>query len=260
MTQRRRRRQVCLFGTSADPPTGEGGHLGIVRALAATSSIDDDCSSSSIDEVRVLPVYQHQFQNKRNRLGPFEHRYNMCQLAFRAVPKVVVSDCEKRCFEQLLAKSQHNDGGEDLSSTLRVGTADLLDMLLQEEPDTDFYFAMGADTFMDLTDWKWKRSKDVFKLLEGRIVTFERPGLLLLLDDNNTTTALEERVEHINTTMGASVRLLKISSLEAVSSTLIRSMTSLQELQDNQQVTAPVKEYMVQHQLYGFAESDGGNV
>ena len=46
------RRRVCLFGTSADPPTGRGGHMGIVQYLA---SLDD------FDEVRILPVYSHMF-------------------------------------------------------------------------------------------------------------------------------------------------------------------------------------------------------
>jgi nicotinic acid mononucleotide adenylyltransferase len=54
--QSSRRRKVCLFGTSADPPTGEGGHLGIVRHLAYSSS-----SSFDFDEVRVLPVYRHMY-------------------------------------------------------------------------------------------------------------------------------------------------------------------------------------------------------
>ena len=47
---------MCLFGTSADPPTGEGGHLGIVRHLASSSS-----PSCDFDEVRVLPVYRHMY-------------------------------------------------------------------------------------------------------------------------------------------------------------------------------------------------------
>jgi nicotinic acid mononucleotide adenylyltransferase len=47
------RKRVCLFGTSADPPTGHGGHLGIVTHLA---------SMEEFDEVRVLPVYSHMFE------------------------------------------------------------------------------------------------------------------------------------------------------------------------------------------------------
>ena len=48
----RARKQVCLFGLSADPPTGDSGHTGIVKALAAMDEFD---------EIRVLPVYRHNF-------------------------------------------------------------------------------------------------------------------------------------------------------------------------------------------------------
>ena len=51
-----RRKQVCLFGTSADPPTGQGGHLGIAQHLV----------SMDFDEVRILPVYSHMFGVSKN--------------------------------------------------------------------------------------------------------------------------------------------------------------------------------------------------
>jgi hypothetical protein len=47
-----RRKSICLFGLSADPPTGYGGHVGIVQAL---QQMDE------WDEVWVLPVYRHTF-------------------------------------------------------------------------------------------------------------------------------------------------------------------------------------------------------
>ncbi len=50
------RRCVCLFGTSANPPTGDGGHVGIVRALEALSR-----DELLFDEIRILPVYHHPF-------------------------------------------------------------------------------------------------------------------------------------------------------------------------------------------------------
>jgi len=46
------KRKVCLFGLSANPPTGESGHLGIIRHLA---------TQHDFDEIRVLPVYSHMF-------------------------------------------------------------------------------------------------------------------------------------------------------------------------------------------------------
>jgi len=48
----KKRTRVCLFGLSADPPTGNGGHLGIVTHLA---------SMEMFDQIRVLPVYTHMF-------------------------------------------------------------------------------------------------------------------------------------------------------------------------------------------------------
>ena len=48
---------------------------------------------------------------------------------------------------------------------LRVGTAELLEMLMEQEPLTEFSFALGQDTFMDLTTFKWRRTRDIFSLL-----------------------------------------------------------------------------------------------
>ena len=55
-------RKVCLFGTSANPPTGDGGHAGIVKYLANYPSDETDSGAGLyFDEVRVLPVYRHMF-------------------------------------------------------------------------------------------------------------------------------------------------------------------------------------------------------
>jgi nicotinic acid mononucleotide adenylyltransferase len=89
---KRRRRQVCLFGTSANPPTGDGGHVGIVKAL---------CNLERFDEVRVLPVYQHTFSGKRNQLVSFQHRINMCKIAFEPIAKAKISDAEQASFERI---------------------------------------------------------------------------------------------------------------------------------------------------------------
>jgi nicotinic acid mononucleotide adenylyltransferase len=86
------RRQICLFGTSANPPTGSSGHVGIVQALS---------SMQKFDEIRVLPVYQHTFSSKRNQLAAFEHRVNMCKIAFEVIPKAIVSNAEQESFQRV---------------------------------------------------------------------------------------------------------------------------------------------------------------
>ena len=119
----KRPRSICLFGTSADPPTGIGGHRGIVVALSnlllpsagrqpvtgesgcstSVESNDADTSDSSqqfrFDEIRVVPVYRHMFASKRGKQASYDDRLQMCRLAFEGIDRVTVSDCEQRCFD-----------------------------------------------------------------------------------------------------------------------------------------------------------------
>lgn len=119
----KRPRSICLFGTSADPPTGIGGHRGIAMALSnlllssaerqpvtsetsgstCVESNDSDTNDSSqqfrFDEIRVVPVYRHMFASKRGKQASYDDRLEMCRLAFEGIERVTVSDCERRCFD-----------------------------------------------------------------------------------------------------------------------------------------------------------------
>ena len=119
----KRPRSICLFGTSADPPTGIGGHRGIVMTLSnlllpsaerqpvtgesggstSVESNDADFEDSSqqfrFDEIRVVPVYRHMFASKRGKQASYDDRLQMCRLAFDGIDRVTVSDCERRCFD-----------------------------------------------------------------------------------------------------------------------------------------------------------------
>ena len=63
-------RNVLLYGTSANPPTGWAGHVGAAAHF-----------KSMYDEIWIIPVYQHMFASKR-KLAPFHHRVEMGRLAF----------------------------------------------------------------------------------------------------------------------------------------------------------------------------------
>lgn len=128
--------------------------------------------------------------------------------------------------------------------SLRVGTADLLEMLLEQEPNTDFCFCLGSDTFIDLTDWKWKRSKDVLSLLKGRILVIDRPS--------GTAEGLQDRIDFINETESASVRLLQVPTLDAVSSTMIRSCRDEGTLR--KLLSPSVLDYIKEKKMYSFSE------
>lgn len=67
-------REVLLYGTSANPLTALKGHMGAVAYCR-----------QFVDEVWVLPVYQHIYSSKR-QLAPFDQRVRMCELALKVLP------------------------------------------------------------------------------------------------------------------------------------------------------------------------------
>ncbi|GBG27740.1 Hypothetical Protein FCC1311_039632 [Hondaea fermentalgiana] len=148
------RQRVAIFGSSVDPPTGTGGHLGLVSFLA-----------SKFDGVLVLPVYEHIFDSKRSRLAPFEHRVEMAKRCFAGVEgKVEVSLVEKE-VAQLVEAGQ------------RVGTYDVLEHLrkIPENKNRDFVLALGGDTFADIVAGKWKNGNEI--LASTEIAVISRPGV-----------------------------------------------------------------------------------
>jgi nicotinic acid mononucleotide adenylyltransferase len=172
------------------------------------------------------------------------------------------------------------------SEKFRVGTADLLDMLIENESNTDFTMAMGSDTFKNLVDQKWKRSDDIIKLLNGRIIVFVRK---FNNDDKNTNDGTNEQLqfENVNEKMRSdlkhyinkfnqkfldseddiemkknklkntsSVKLLEVPSLTSISSTSIRSTTA-ENIDKLQKALHPdVVEYIMKNKMYGFSICD----
>ncbi|CAM9199804.1 unnamed protein product, partial [Phaeothamnion confervicola] len=93
-------KKVLLFGLSGNPPTGRGGHSGIVEYFV---------SQGGYDEIWMLPVYRHMFTNKREDMAKsgaptFEQRMDMCKLAFERLSsphvKVHVLPFEKETYEK----------------------------------------------------------------------------------------------------------------------------------------------------------------
>jgi len=123
-----------------------------------------------------------------------------------------------------------------------VGTADLLEMLHEEEPNSEFSFCLGADTFMDLTSLKWKRSADVLRLLEGRLVVFSRKGTNIDLKESFEFASQKERLK---------ARFLEVDTLTNVSSSLIRACKDDRFLQES--LSPSVLEYIKQHHLFAFS-------
>jgi nicotinate-nucleotide adenylyltransferase len=111
---------IAIFGGSFNPP-----HVGHVLACVYV------LSTQPVDEVLVVPVYQHVFGKE---LAAFDDRLEMCRLAMGSVPGVRISDIEREL------------GGE--SRTLNT-----VEALRASEPGSAFRLVIGADVLPDLPKW-----------------------------------------------------------------------------------------------------------
>ncbi|MBI4814760.1 MAG: hypothetical protein HY791_00800 [Deltaproteobacteria bacterium] len=227
-------RVVVLYGTSANPPTGDGGHAGIVRWGAKDLKIDlpDDQAPEKAfenlpaDEVWVLPVYRHAFSTKRDLID-FSHRFEMAKLGFENLPelagKIQVKDTERVVVESAFGEAEKN--GTPLDQ-VKVGTIDIVKHLAAENPGTRFVLALGGDTCRDLLGGKWKQGDELLKMVQIAVVP--RAG--------------------VDGVTGTDPNAPKLSD---VSSTKVRASADLDFLKE---VLHPdVLSYMMAHGLYAFA-------
>lgn len=128
-----------LLGGTFDPP-----HLGhLVVAEVARTTL-------GLDEVRLLVAGDPWMKRSTS---PVEHRVAMARLAVEDNDALVVDERE----------------------TARPGptyTAETLEELRSEEPDTDWWFLIGADALERLADWH--RAADALRL--ATFVAVTRPG------------------------------------------------------------------------------------
>ena len=156
-------KRVMLFGLSANPPTGLGGHAGLVR-WAATARLDA-WDGAMPDEVWVLPVYRHAFAAKR-QMAPFEHRMAMARLAFEHLPGL-----EERIRVLDVERAVHAAAAPDAA----LGTIDIVRHLERAHPDTAFALLLGADTYRDLLDGRWRESEVLLQRVA--VVAVPRKGV-----------------------------------------------------------------------------------
>jgi len=141
---------VLLFGLSANPPTGQGGHAGIVQFLKA---------QNQWDEIWVLPVYKH-MHAKNHLLVDFEDRFQMCRLNFLSPPplpsssssspstqrnnnartRVRVMRLEKEVADHYIEEAAARG---QVPETVKVGTIDVVLYAKERLPNTEFSLVLG---------------------------------------------------------------------------------------------------------------------
>jgi|EP00670_Eutreptiella_braarudii_P007030 nicotinate (nicotinamide) nucleotide adenylyltransferase len=213
-------KKICLFGSSCNPPTGDGGHRSLVKYFA-----------EKFEEVWVLPVFKHAFATKRD-LAEFNDRINMAKLNFESVAaNVKVLRLEEEVVTEALNKAMAE--GID-PSTFTVGSYDLLNAIKAKSPEYDISWIMGGDTFNDLRAGKWKNSELIPQMVHIQLVL--RPGVELQYEIPEGIT------KHV------------LDDTTDVSSTKVRSSNNPDELK--QWLHPDVLKYIQDHKMYGFKDAE----
>ncbi|CAM9353715.1 unnamed protein product, partial [Hapterophycus canaliculatus] len=165
--------KVLLFGTSGNPPTGRDGHSGMIEYFV---------NLGRFDEIWVLPVYQHMFSAKRSAMAErgaptYEDRIEMCRLAFEKLSalgcRVRVLRTEQEVYTEILNSQKAT--GEAARAPTRSSTYDVVQHLQKRNPEAEFSFLLGTDTFQDLRRGKWRKSKELMEIVS--LVIVDRLGV-----------------------------------------------------------------------------------
>ena len=138
------KRRTGLLGGTFDPV--HNGHIALARAAA------DLCA---LDEVLLIPAAVP--PHKADNIARFTHRQAMLERAL-AAPEHKTLSCLP--VEKILAKPSFT------IDTLRY-------LQRHSDPSVDFYFITGADSFLDLPNWK--ENEQILKSVH--FIVFSRSGV-----------------------------------------------------------------------------------
>jgi nicotinic acid mononucleotide adenylyltransferase len=192
----------------------------------------------------------------------------MCHAAFDGMGTtntlVKVSDAERRSWQYCYAKRNNpnthddNDDGCKSDVTFSVGTGSLLEYLQTEYRNESyiFSFCVGADSFLDLMNGKWKEGRRVLELLENgrRLLVLHRVsnnhddhGDPASVSPSTTEQYLKSQVD------AAGAQLIQMDSVGSISSTQVRECRDMERL--STLIVPSVLEYIKRNKLYQFADS-----
>ena len=256
---KKRRKNIALFGLSANPVTDRGGHGEIVKALLAMERIktngDDDDDDKLYDEVWVVPVYRHAFESKndamlKTKMPNFQQRCEMCEKQF-SIPgegKASVKRVKVRRIELEATEWKRKVTGE--ADATIVGTFELLDYLRNvyekekddfEKRNIEYTFVMGKDAYDDLISGKWIRGDEILKTTN--LVVVPRISSTAPTTATATPTMIKEAK--------SVVFLDNISGLRDVSSTAVReAISSGNKPSTIEELNPFVAEFIEENRLY----------
>lgn len=201
-----KRKKVGIMGGTFNPI--HFGHL----LLAETAYQQFD-----LDEVLIMPT-KNTYYKKMNNLVQAEDRVNMVKLAIEDNPHFVLSR-------------------EELNRDGTTYTVDTLTRLTAQEPDSRFYFIMGADSLYHLESWREPQ-----KILSMAVI------LVAGREGSGIGASLRSQKEYLENKFDADIRMLRSPVMEISSNDLrrrVREGRSIRYL-----LPKPVAEYIYENKLY----------
>jgi len=145
----------------------------------------------ALDEVLFLPSGVPYMKDSKEVL-PGKIRMEMTGLAIRGNPFFAVS-------------------GMEVEREGRTYTYETLEALREQNPDTEYYFILGADSLWTIKNWK--NPERIFAACH----------VLAAVRDERSSEDMEEQAAHLKEKFGASIFLLQTGHIE-ISSSMIRGL------------------------------------
>lgn len=115
-------------------------------------------------------------------------------------------------------------------------TYETLEQLRGENPDTEYYFILGADSLWAISDWKEPE----------RI--FANCHIVAAVRDDKSAQDMEKQIDFLKNKFGAEIFLLKTGQIE-VSSSVIRNLVK-EDASIRYLVPDTVYDYIIKNELY----------
>ena len=178
---------------------------------------ENACLQFGLDSVLFMPSGNPPHKPHRPGRATTDQRVEMVRLAIADNPH----------FELSLAET-HDQGYTYTKETLRRLTA--------ENPDTDYYFIMGADSLFQFEHWKEP----------GEIC--QLATLVVAVRDHVSDEKLNEQILHLKETLGARIEKLDTPNIDISSETLCSWIFS--EHSRRYYVPDPVISYIEKERIY----------
>lgn len=194
--------KIGFFGGSFNPPTFA--HINLARKALV------ECN---LDKVIFVPVGD--FYDKKE-LAPAKDRYNMLKIACKDKKNIEVSDIELKVKEKIYA-------------------IDAFKLIEENYPDTDIYFIMGADNFINIMTWK--NSKELIK--KYKYIVLDREDI-----------DVEDYINKFSEIDRNRIIIIKNENYSRHSSSKFRSMAKEEREYGQDMIPKKIMEYIKENNLF----------